>query len=230
MKRPSTRMGLILPGVLIAVVALATTAAARTFAPAAGPIVIGWAYDSKGAMAPFDNPALAAAQLQVNADEREGRRQRTQAADQDVRHAGQQGGDRQGVRSQAAERRRERDVHDVRRRLRGSGRAGDDQPRRACGRAVHRHRPDGAEAVWREGQAGVQLRQRRAGRRLGDGAVRLRQGLAVGRTRDRHGDRLLQGRRQGVRGSLSSSSAARSSRTSRTSRSAATTCRTQSAG
>jgi branched-chain amino acid transport system substrate-binding protein len=67
MKRPSTRMGLILAGVLIAVVALATTAAARTSSPAAAPIVIGWAYDSKGAMAPFDNPALAAAQLQVKA-------------------------------------------------------------------------------------------------------------------------------------------------------------------
>src|SRR6478752_996302 len=65
MKRPSTRMGLILAGVLIAVVALATTAAARTSSPAAAPIVIGWAYDSKGAMAPFDNPALAAAQLRV---------------------------------------------------------------------------------------------------------------------------------------------------------------------
>ena len=67
MTRPSTRMGLILAGVLIAVVALATTAAARTSSPAAGPIVIGWAYDSKGAMAPFDNPALAAAQLRVKA-------------------------------------------------------------------------------------------------------------------------------------------------------------------
>ena len=67
MTRPSTRMGLILAGVLIAVVALATTAAARTASPAAGPIVIGWAYDSKGAMAPFDNPALAAAQLRVKA-------------------------------------------------------------------------------------------------------------------------------------------------------------------
>jgi branched-chain amino acid transport system substrate-binding protein len=60
-------MGLIFAGVLIAVVALATTAAARTSAPAAAPIVIGWAYDGKGAMAPFDNPALAAAQLRVKA-------------------------------------------------------------------------------------------------------------------------------------------------------------------
>jgi branched-chain amino acid transport system substrate-binding protein len=31
----------------------------------AGAIVIGWAFDSKGNMAPFDNPALAAAKIQV---------------------------------------------------------------------------------------------------------------------------------------------------------------------
>ena len=30
---------------------------------AQAPIVIGWAYDSKGNMAPFDNPALAAARI-----------------------------------------------------------------------------------------------------------------------------------------------------------------------
>jgi branched-chain amino acid transport system substrate-binding protein len=44
--------------------ALAATAGHRT-AQAKGPIIIGWAFDSKGAMAPFDNPALAAAQLRV---------------------------------------------------------------------------------------------------------------------------------------------------------------------
>jgi branched-chain amino acid transport system substrate-binding protein len=46
--------------------ALAATAGHRS-ASAKAPITIGWAYDSKGNMAPFDNPALAAAQLQVNA-------------------------------------------------------------------------------------------------------------------------------------------------------------------
>jgi len=51
--------------VAAAVVALAATAAARTTSTAASPIVIGWAFDSKGAMAPFDNPALAAAQLRI---------------------------------------------------------------------------------------------------------------------------------------------------------------------
>jgi branched-chain amino acid transport system substrate-binding protein len=49
--------------VAAAALVLAATAAARIDAGA--PIVIGWAFDSKGAMAPFDGPALAAAQLRV---------------------------------------------------------------------------------------------------------------------------------------------------------------------
>src|SRR6476660_9253910 len=65
MKKPSSRVGLIFVAAVIAVVALATTAAARTTSSSASPIVIGWAFDSKGAMAPFDNPALAAATLRV---------------------------------------------------------------------------------------------------------------------------------------------------------------------
>jgi branched-chain amino acid transport system substrate-binding protein len=65
MRRTSTRLGLILGIATIALVALAATATARTTSPAASPIVIGWAFDSKGAMAPFDGPALAAAKLRV---------------------------------------------------------------------------------------------------------------------------------------------------------------------
>ena len=65
MKRLGSRAGLILVAVAASVIALAATAAARTTSTAATPIVIGWAFDSKGAMAPFDNPALAAAQLRV---------------------------------------------------------------------------------------------------------------------------------------------------------------------
>ena len=49
--------------VATAALVLAATAAARIDAGA--PIVIGWAFDSKGAMAPFDGPALASAQLRV---------------------------------------------------------------------------------------------------------------------------------------------------------------------
>src|SRR5215207_3598924 len=65
MRGPSSRLGLTLAVVLACGVAIAATAAARTTTPAASPIVIGWAFDSKGAMAPFDNPALAAAKLRV---------------------------------------------------------------------------------------------------------------------------------------------------------------------
>lgn len=65
MRRRSSRMGLALVVAGIALVALAATAAARTTTHQAAPITIGWAFDSKGAMAPFDGPALAAAQLRV---------------------------------------------------------------------------------------------------------------------------------------------------------------------
>ncbi len=56
--------GAVLLASLAALVVLAAVAAG-TAAAAAQPIVIGWAFDSKGAMAPFDGPALAAAQLRV---------------------------------------------------------------------------------------------------------------------------------------------------------------------
>ena len=49
--------------VVVAGFVLAASAAARTHA--GKPIVIGWAFDAKGAMAPFDNPALAAAKIRV---------------------------------------------------------------------------------------------------------------------------------------------------------------------
>jgi branched-chain amino acid transport system substrate-binding protein len=50
-------------GLLAALAAVAVAATSAT--AAATPIVIGYAFDSKGAMAPFDGPALAAAQLRV---------------------------------------------------------------------------------------------------------------------------------------------------------------------
>src|SRR5471030_1951977 len=66
MRRLSSRTGLILLVLAVAAVALAATAAARTTATHAGkPIIIGWAYDGKGGMAPFDGPALAAAKIRV---------------------------------------------------------------------------------------------------------------------------------------------------------------------
>ena len=50
-----------------ALAALAGTVVAANVAaaPQATPITIGWAFDTKGAMAPFDGPALAAAQIRV---------------------------------------------------------------------------------------------------------------------------------------------------------------------
>jgi branched-chain amino acid transport system substrate-binding protein len=57
-------------GALLALLATlaAVLAATAATAPAAqsNPIVIGWAFDSKGNMAPFDGPALAAAKVRVN--------------------------------------------------------------------------------------------------------------------------------------------------------------------
>jgi branched-chain amino acid transport system substrate-binding protein len=56
-------------GVLVAVSALVVAAAGTGVGGgatnAASPIVIGWAFDSKGNMAPFDGPALAAAKIRV---------------------------------------------------------------------------------------------------------------------------------------------------------------------
>jgi len=53
--------------VIVAAAALVfvAAAAARTHSTAKGPIVIGWAYDNKGPMQPFDTPALAAANHEV---------------------------------------------------------------------------------------------------------------------------------------------------------------------
>lgn len=59
----SNRARIALAVVVVAAGSLAATAAARTHAT--GPIVIGWAFDGKGNMAPFDGPALAAAKIRV---------------------------------------------------------------------------------------------------------------------------------------------------------------------
>ena len=64
MRGTSSRLGLVVLAVAAIVVAVSATAAART--TAAKPIIIGWAADGNGAMAPFDQPALAAAKLRVN--------------------------------------------------------------------------------------------------------------------------------------------------------------------
>ena len=50
---------------LVATLAVVVAVVAATASAARAPIVIGWAYDGNGAMAPFDGPALAAAQIRV---------------------------------------------------------------------------------------------------------------------------------------------------------------------
>ena len=64
--RVSKRARWALVVVAAAALVLAAAAAARTGSSTAKqPIVIGWAYDNKGPMQPFDTPALAAAKIEV---------------------------------------------------------------------------------------------------------------------------------------------------------------------
>ena len=64
--RRATRWGAVLAllGAAAAIAALAGTSGGQA-APSAKPVVIGWAYDQSGQMAPFDNPALAAAKIRI---------------------------------------------------------------------------------------------------------------------------------------------------------------------
>ena len=63
----ATRWGALvaLLGAAVAIAALAATTGGRAASAAKKPLVIGWAYDKSGQMAPFDNPALAAAKIRV---------------------------------------------------------------------------------------------------------------------------------------------------------------------
>jgi branched-chain amino acid transport system substrate-binding protein len=63
----TTRWGglAVLVGVAVAFAAIAGATGGRAATDAKKPIVIGWAFDSKGQMSPFDDPALAAARIRV---------------------------------------------------------------------------------------------------------------------------------------------------------------------
>ena len=161
---------------LAALAAIAVMAAGS--ASAAGkPIVIGWAFDSKGAMAPFDGPALAAAQIRVKQVNAKGG---VKGRPLKIITCDTQGNKPAIAKSCALKligQKARHHLHDLRRRLRRTRRAGGDQRRQARDRSVHRHRPDGPEAVRPEGKARVLLRQRGPGRGIGDGAVRVGEGL-----------------------------------------------------
>jgi branched-chain amino acid transport system substrate-binding protein len=65
--RRATRWGALvaLLGAAVAIAALAATSGGRAASSAKKPVVIGWAFDLSGQMAPFDNPALAAAKIRI---------------------------------------------------------------------------------------------------------------------------------------------------------------------
>jgi branched-chain amino acid transport system substrate-binding protein len=52
---------------VLALALIGSALAANNGRTAKPPIIIGWAFDGNGSMAPFDGPALAAAKLQINA-------------------------------------------------------------------------------------------------------------------------------------------------------------------
>ena len=62
--RGARRWGALAAGLAIAVAVVGATGGSASVEQD-GPIVIGWAFDSKGQMAPFDGPALAAAKIRV---------------------------------------------------------------------------------------------------------------------------------------------------------------------
>jgi branched-chain amino acid transport system substrate-binding protein len=135
------------------------------------------AFDSSGNMAPFDNPALAAAKIRVKQINAKG---------------GVVGGRHLVIKTCNTQGNNPTTAKACAVSLLGQGsniifttcdvdyatpgRAGGDQPRRARRGAVHRHGSDGAEALRCEREARVQLRQRCSGRGLGDGPVGLEPG------------------------------------------------------
>ena len=176
------------------------------------PIVIGWAFDSKGNMAPFDDPALAAAQGPRQADQRQGRRQRRPLKIDHLRHAEQQAGEGEVVRREPARQGRGHHLHDLRRRLRDAGRPGV-----ASTRACSRSRRASAPIRWARSASARRARSRSASATSRRTRARpwrstpRTKGWKTASTRHEHPARLLQERRAGVRGRASSSSAARSS-------------------
>ena len=78
----------------------------RTDRTAAGkPIVIGWAFDQQGPMAPFDAPALAAAQIEIKPRSTRGRRRRQKLVIKTCNTQGDEPAIDEGVRAEAHQRR-----------------------------------------------------------------------------------------------------------------------------
>ena len=176
--RRAIRWGALLAllGAAVAVAALVATSGGRAASAkvsAKKPLVIGWAYDKAGQMAPFDNPALAAAKIRVKQLNARGGAAGHKFVIKTCDTQNNNADEGEVVRARACS---------------ASGAniifttcdvdfatpvvAGGDQARQARDLDLHRHRPDGPEALRQAGQARVQLRKRGPGRGLGDGAVR----------------------------------------------------------
>ena len=96
---------------LLAVAAVTTTVAFATPAQQK-PITIGWAYDHRHTMKPFDTSAVAAAQLHLKTvNARGGARAQDRA--QDLQHAGQQAGGGEVLCGEAARSGRRHHLHDL---------------------------------------------------------------------------------------------------------------------
>ena len=190
-------------GALLAVLALAVAAvgagvgASKTNAQA--PIVIGWAFDSKGNMAPFDGPALAAAKVRINQINAKGgvmgRPLRIDTCDTNNNNAAKAKSCAASLLGKGAHVIFTTcDVDFATPVVQESLKAGKLTIAPCIGTDQM-----GPKRFGSGGEDGVQLRQRRPGRRLRDGGVRLQKGLADGEPRDEHAPRLLQERRPGVR-------------------------------
>src|ERR671937_2181100 len=60
-----TRVALLVGALALLASFVVATSVSASPAAAGSPITIGWAFDTKGDMAPFDGPALAAAKIRV---------------------------------------------------------------------------------------------------------------------------------------------------------------------
>ena len=190
--------------VIVAALALvlAATAAARTRSAAGKkPIVIGWVHDElDGADGAVRRARACRGEDRDRQGQQEGRRR-----PQDRHPAATRSSDGNATSTACAakliSRGRKHHVHDLRREPRGSGRAGGSQS--ACSRSRRASAPTrwarSASVKW---QARLQLRQRRAGRRVGDGPGRLGSRLEDGGPRHRQRDRLLPGRRDRLQGTV----------------------------
>ena len=183
----------------VAVVAVAVVSGGSAASQQARTVTIGWAYDGVGAMAPFDGPALATAKTRI------AEVNRTSATKLRLITCNTQG-NKPAVAKACATKLLSQGADIIMTTCDVDFAAPVVQTainaREAHGRGVHRHGSDGPEALRCEGAARLLVRERRAGRGLRDGRVRLEARLADGLARDGHGHRLLPKRRAGVREAL----------------------------